>query len=215
VNPIRKLAARIEALLPLELPRYERVLGLELWIPETVLPAKRFRTGPLLARAILDDLVPGDRVLDMGTGSGIVGLAAARAGATVVAIDKNPAAVRAARVNAMLNRVPIDVREGDLYSALEAGEKFDVLAFNPPFFQSPSEHALADALSDRPGLPILAAFLAGARRRLLAPGRILIAGSTHGALGRTRELYAEHGFTFRTARSRERISERLVIDQLF
>ncbi len=72
--------------------------------------------GTVLARYILDrpELVGGRRVADLGTGAGIVAIAAARAGAaSVIAIDDDPAAVVAARINALENRVAIDVRLGD------------------------------------------------------------------------------------------------------
>lgn len=172
-----------------------------------------FRTGPLLARAVIDAIKSGERVLDLGTGSGIVGLAAARAGARVLCADINPAAVRAARVNAMLNAVSVDVLESDLFSALD-GERFDVIAFNPPFFEGDSGGALKVALSDGPGLPTVDRFLREARAHLSAGGRIFIAGSTNGALGRVRSLYEAHGYRFSTVKQKERISERLVIDLL-
>jgi ribosomal protein L11 methyltransferase len=59
----------------------------------------------------------GDRVLDMGTGSGILAIAAARLGASsVLALDNDPVAVQVARRNASLNNVvdAIEVREGSL-----------------------------------------------------------------------------------------------------
>jgi release factor glutamine methyltransferase len=212
---LRRLAARVEALRPYHAPPFERVLGLDLWIPPTVLPPARFRVGVLLARAVADAVVaPETRILDVGTGSGIVGLAAARAGARVTAVDINPAAVRAATVNAMLNRLTIDAREGDLFAPLRAEERFEIIAFNPPFFENEVGGELRTALSDRPGLPTLARFLEGARAFLAPGGALLLAGSSHGALGRMRSLYAEHGYTYRTVRTKERISERLVIDRL-
>lgn len=80
-------------------------------------------------------LEPDMTVLDMGTGSGIGAIAAARRGAQVVAVDISPEAVRCARINALLNRVEdsIDVRCGDLFQPV-AGERFDLVLFNPPFY---------------------------------------------------------------------------------
>jgi predicted nicotinamide N-methyase len=72
--------------------------------------------GTVLARYILDNpsAVRGLRVVDVGTGSGIVAIAAAKAGAArVEAIDIDPNASVAARLNADANGATIVVREGD------------------------------------------------------------------------------------------------------
>jgi predicted nicotinamide N-methyase len=77
--------------------------------------------GQALARYVLDHpgLVAGRSVLDLGSGSGLVAIAAARAGAaTVVASEVDPLAVAAIGLNARANRVPAlsvvgDVLDGD------------------------------------------------------------------------------------------------------
>lgn len=73
--------------------------------------------GLALARYLLahPELVRGRAVIDMATGSGVVAIAAAMAGARqVVAYDVDPLAVQAAQVNARLNRVRVDVRQADV-----------------------------------------------------------------------------------------------------
>lgn len=72
--------------------------------------------GQALARYVLDhpDLVRGRRVADVGTGGGIVAIAAGLAGATeVTAIDIEPYAIEACRLNAAANGVFIHLTEGD------------------------------------------------------------------------------------------------------
>ena len=67
--------------------------------------------GQALARFVLDhpERVRGKRILDLGTGSGIVALAAARAGAKeVIALDLDPVSRRAAELNAALNHLEIE-----------------------------------------------------------------------------------------------------------
>ncbi|HJZ48418.1 MAG TPA: 50S ribosomal protein L11 methyltransferase [Roseiflexaceae bacterium] len=66
---------------------------------------------------------PGMRVLDLGCGSGILALAAARLGATVLALDTDPIAVAATRENVIRNDVAgqISVAEGSLGGATELG----------------------------------------------------------------------------------------------
>jgi predicted nicotinamide N-methyase len=75
--------------------------------------------GQALARHLLDhpELVAGRRVLDVACGSGLVAIAAARAGArTVQAIDIDPAAITATRRNARANAVTVAARVADVRS---------------------------------------------------------------------------------------------------
>lgn len=103
--------------------------GLTLSVPRGVLDPVRFRSGSWVAPRIAAHLQSGCRLLDLGCGSGVIGALCQRAGASVVAVDIDRRAVRAAR----LNGLP-DVRHGDLFAPV-AGERFDVISFNPPYFQ--------------------------------------------------------------------------------
>lgn len=79
---------------------------------------------------------PGQRVLDLGTGSGIHAILAALAGARVTATDISQPALELAEFNADLNGAKIDLREGSLFEPV-AGERFDVIVSNPPFVITP------------------------------------------------------------------------------
>src|ERR687897_301450 len=79
--------------------------------------AYRWAGGTVLARYILDrpETVGGRRVLDLGTGSGIVGIAAAKAGASaVIAADIDPYAIAAAGLNSLMNGVAMTAIAADL-----------------------------------------------------------------------------------------------------
>ncbi|WP_454759021.1 class I SAM-dependent methyltransferase [Caulobacter segnis] len=79
--------------------------------------ARPWGGGLALARHVLDhpEVVAGKRVLDLGSGSGLVAIAAALAGAGEVrAVDVDPYAVTAARLNAAANGVAIAVEQADL-----------------------------------------------------------------------------------------------------
>lgn len=84
-------------------------------------------------------LIPGRRVLDLCTGSGYVGIAAAEMGcASVTAFDICPHAVRCSRDNAALAGVEVDVREGSWSDALDHAP-FDVVVSNPPYVPTPPD----------------------------------------------------------------------------
>ncbi|NIJ38187.1 putative nicotinamide N-methyase [Sphingopyxis panaciterrae] len=73
--------------------------------------------GLALARHVLDcpETVAGRRILDLGAGSGLVAIAAAKAGARqVIALDADPYAIAALGLNAALNGVRLDIRAGDV-----------------------------------------------------------------------------------------------------
>lgn len=73
--------------------------------------------GQALARYVLDrpELVAGRRVLDLASGSGLVAIAAALAGATqVTANDVDPYAIAAVQLNAHANRVTVTTLSADL-----------------------------------------------------------------------------------------------------
>jgi predicted RNA methylase len=75
--------------------------------------------------------------LDLGTGSGILSLIAARHSDLVVATDLNPRAVTFAAFNAWLNGVDnIEALQGDKFSPVW-GRTFDLILSNPPFFITP------------------------------------------------------------------------------
>ncbi len=86
---------------------------------------------------------PGGTVLDLGTGSGVQGVLAARWASRVLSVDINPRALDFARMNAHLNGVfeRMEFKLGSLYDPAE-GERFDVLLANPPFVPHPEYDVL-------------------------------------------------------------------------
>lgn len=76
------------------------------------------------------------QVLDIGTGSGALAIAAAKAGAAAVtAIDLSLRAVVATWLNSRLQRAPVSVRRGDLFAPV-IGRRFDLVVANPPYVPS-------------------------------------------------------------------------------
>ena len=85
---------------------------------------------------------PAEAALDVGTGSGVQALLAARHARRVVATDLNERALTFTRMNAALNGVTnVECRPGDLFAPV-AGERFDLVVSNPPFVISPDTDVL-------------------------------------------------------------------------
>jgi methylase of polypeptide subunit release factors len=81
---------------------------------------------------------PVGRTLDLGTGNGVIALAAASHSSSVIATDLNPRAREFCLFNAALNGVSnIQFREGSAFEPVR-GERFDLILANPPFFVTPS-----------------------------------------------------------------------------
>ncbi|KHL15117.1 methyltransferase family protein [Mumia flava] len=75
--------------------------------------------------------------LDLGAGCGVQSLHLATHAQRVVATDVNPRALWMARLTAQINASAYEVRDGSLFEPVR-GERFDLIATNPPFVVSPA-----------------------------------------------------------------------------
>ncbi len=114
-----------------------------------------------LARLL--DVRPGERALELGCGTGLLAIAAAKLGAgRVVAVDLDGKALDAAVKNAGLNGFSdrIEVRAGSWYEAVKAGETFDVIIATPP--QTPGPRPFGPRYGGADGARHLLAVVEGA-----------------------------------------------------
>jgi release factor glutamine methyltransferase len=177
----------IKAMLPARVTH----LGVDLVVPEDVFPP-----APLLAfgEALLREVRADDRVLDMGTGSGINAILAARVAPEVVAVDVNPLAVETATANAERNGVAdrTTFLHGDLFGPVDG--RFDLILFDPPFRWFAPRDALEVAMADE-NYGTLTRFMAEVHRFLADRGRILLFFGTSGDIGYLRTLIERSGFS--------------------
>jgi release factor glutamine methyltransferase len=83
----------------------------------------------------------GADVLELGTGSGAIAVAAARGGARrVTAVDVSRRALLCAWLNARLNGARVEARHGDLFAPVRE-RRFDYVVSNPPYLPSPDPRA--------------------------------------------------------------------------
>lgn len=120
-------------------PCIVEVAGIDLIINPRVFRAAGASTTATLIEAL--GTPDGLRVLDMGCGTGIVGiLAALRGASSVVLADKSSEAVHNAQMNVEFHGLEAccEVRQSDLFSSIDDGP-FDLIVFNVPFLYAQEE----------------------------------------------------------------------------
>ncbi len=137
-------------------------------------------------------LADGRRVLDVGTGTGALALAASAGGAhSVTAVDLSARSLASAWVNTRRSGARVRLLRGDLLGPVR-GERFDLVVANPPYVPAAGDvlprHRSArcwDAGVD--GRALLDRFCAEAPRLLAPGGALLLVHSTVADPGRTQE----------------------------
>lgn len=193
--------------------RLEHVHGVPLLVTPSVFNPKIPRTGAFLAAQLDARQVPtGAEVLDMGTGSGVCAIFAARHARRVVAVDINPAAVRCAGINARLNQLEhrIEVRTGDLFAPV-ADERFDLVTFNPPFLCGAPRSDRDRAWRSMDVAERFAGELSG---HLKPRGAALVVLSTFGNAQSFLEQLRRRGFAISVLAERRFVNERLAVFRL-
>ncbi len=143
----------------------------------------------------------GERVLDLGTGCGILGILAAKKANEIVAIDLNPFAIRCAKENSILNGVQNKMVfiQASLFTALKTFAAFDLILFNAPYL--PSEEGEDASWIGRAwagganGREIVDRFIIQTPAHLKPNGRVLLMQSTLTGVQETLRGFAAQGLT--------------------
>jgi len=140
----------------------------------------------------------GARALDLGTGSGAIAIALARAGLDVVAIDRSPDALEIAGQNARRLKAQVAFAASDWFSAVSG--RFDLIVANPPYVAEGDSHLRALAhepigalVSGPKGLDDIDRIIAQAPGYLAAGGWLLVEHGYDQAQA-VRERFAGAGF---------------------
>ena len=145
-------------------------------------------------------LTPCSKVLDLGSGCGIIAVKAAELGCEVVAVDINPYAVYCVKKNAELLglRDRIEVLRTDLFASFRLGRVFDVVIFNPPYLPT-SDFKLGGWLEKawdggRSGREVIARFVDEVGGYLKDGGEVFMVQSSLSKVEETLKQFREKGF---------------------
>jgi methylase of polypeptide subunit release factors len=197
--------------------RTVRAAGFRLTVRPTVFHPRFFVSSERFA-SFIDNLdLKGKRVIDVGTGTGILALAAARAGAQyVVAADINPNAARNAAENARANGFGERVSGicSNLLAALAPRPLFDVILSSPPKHAGEPRNLTDRGWHAGPAYRDVAALFDQARNCLKPDGRMYVMVSSDSDLDLFGKLIDKAGFRARLAQEYSIVIESLIIYEL-
>lgn len=179
--------------------------------------------------AWMEAYTPGDAprfdVVDIGTGSGAIGLSLARDRRVgrVVLTDASPAALELAKENAAANGLEgrIELRSGSLFESLHEGERYDIVVSNPPYVAESQRGSLQPEVRDwepgvalfagPEGLEVLDALVEGAWRWLRAGGLLALEVGLGQTAVVTERIRAQRAYTEPTVERDLTGRERIVL----
>ena len=149
---------------------------------------------------LLQECIPqnlkGKKILDMGTGSGILAITAAKNGGDVTAVDISPEALKAAEKNAKRQNVKIKFILSDLFENI--AEKYDLIIFNPPYIPEDEQDGIVGISriysGGKTGRNVIEAFIQNAGKFLKEDGKIMMVISSLTGEKETIELFRRASF---------------------
>jgi release factor glutamine methyltransferase len=146
----------------------------------------------LLLKAARHEVRPSDRVIEIGSGNGLIAAALAEIAESVVATDISPHAV------AHAHALGIDVIRTDLCAGLSGS--FTLIVFNPPYLPTQPDERIGDWLEYAldggvSGRAVIERFAADAGRVLAPAGRILLLISSLTGLPEVYGIFLSNGYS--------------------
>jgi release factor glutamine methyltransferase len=189
------------------------LFGLDLVIHRSVLHPAYFPSSRVLGAHVLTLDLQGKRVADLGTGSGVQALLAARAGARVTAIDVNRIAADCAAENARRNGLGdrVTTLVSDLFDAVPQTLRFDLVITNPPFYsraaRSPDDQAFAAGAGNK----FFESLAESLPERLHARGALVMIQSSDADFEPIERMFAEKRFRGAVVREERSLFETLTV----
>lgn len=157
-----------------------------------------------------------DRVLEIGTGTGLIAIIASKQCSTVIATDVNPHAIDCAIKNLIANKsYNVELRKGDLFKPVQ-DEKFDLILFNTPYLPTDENEKVDDELDaawdgGSDGREVIDRFLDGLKDHLNPGGRVQLVQSSLSDIDKTIEKLNEIGLDASVTASEKCFFEEVVV----
>lgn len=197
--------------------RVTRVGGFKLSVRPTVFHPRFFLSSKRFV-SFLDGLdLHGKIVIDVGTGSGVIALAAARAGSeTVIAADINPNAAICAAENARANGLGERVHgvASNLLAAFAPRPMFDIILSSPPKHAGEPRDLADRGWHAGPAYRDVAKLFDQARERLRPGGKVYVMVSSDSDLDLFGQRIQQAGFNARMAREYSIFIESFIVYEL-
>jgi release factor glutamine methyltransferase len=161
------------------------------------------------------NVINSDKILEIGTGTGIIAIIASKHADEVVAIDINRYAVECARENSKINQSNIDVRLGDLFDPVK-DEKFDLILFNTPYLPTDDDEMIGDELEaawdgGKDGRMVINRFIEKLPEHLNSGGRVQLVQSSLSNVEETTGRLMQLGFDVKITASARFFFEEVVV----
>lgn len=144
-----------------------------------------------------EELLQGNNVLDIGTGSGALAILASKQSSKIIATDISDIACKCAGENFKKLKLTekISCRNGNLFQCINDGEKFDLILFNPPFLLGKPRSIFEYSMYDD-DYNTLYSFFSQAKDFLLGSGKIFLCFGTVGDVAYLTYLIHEFEFEY-------------------
>ena len=108
--------------------------NIHLIIPPSVFHPRFFFSTKILLKYISQLDLQEKSLLELGAGSGLISIYAAKKNAIVTATDINPVAIEYLRKNQAPNNVRLNIISSDIFQSIPP-QSFDIIAINPPYYK--------------------------------------------------------------------------------
>ncbi|RZN63472.1 HemK2/MTQ2 family protein methyltransferase [Methanonatronarchaeum sp. AMET6-2] len=172
----------------------------------------------LLAKALKDELKEGEKLLDMGTGSGVIASKALDKAGEITAVDINPHAIKSAEKNIGQNEKTRYI-VSDLFKNVPP-EKYDLITFNPPYLPTenevPEKHKYIEKSwsGGKNGRETINNFITQLGEYLARDGRTLLLVSSVTDPDKVKKKARENGFKVKVIRTTKIFFEKLIVLKL-